>query len=266
MSAEGSMGKGKPREFAESKRKAEKPFSSRDEESDADVTRRSLSETLVADEQLEDTGKTETTLEHQQRRKKRPTIESSPAPASPTPEVELELDKAPEQTNGAKSNEDMKDESDLSSLEDDSPPPKAKQRRKKGDTEADKPNKSKPTKPEPKSKPESTPQEAEIKKLQGQLVKCGVRKVWGSYLKKYETPKQKIAHLRNMLEDVGMTGRFSEDRARQIKEERELKADIDAITEGEKKWGKAPEEPGRKRLAKGLQELEGLVDDDAESD
>jgi len=36
---------------------------------------------------------------------------------------------------------------------------------------------------------------------------------------------------------VGMTGRFSEGRAREIKEMRELQADLEAVKEGEKAWG-----------------------------
>lgn len=228
---------------------------------------------LAAREEVEGTESRNATPDPQKQRKKRPTIESSPAPAStpPPPKEESEaqddeLENSISQTKGAKPTYGLNDESDLSSLEDDSPPPKAKQRKRKSGAKEDKPSKVKFPKAEAKGKLEATPQGAAVKKLQGQLAKCGVRKVWGNYLKNYETPKQKIAHLRSMLEDVGMTGRFSEDKARQIKEERELKADIDAITEGEKKWGKAPEETGGKRLAKGLQELEGLVDEDGESE
>lgn len=60
-----------------------------------------------------------------------------------------------------------------------------------------------------------------------------------------------------------MTGRFSEEKARQIKDERELKADLDDVVVMEKKWGREKEQP-RKR-AKALEGLEGLIDDE-ESD
>ena len=82
--------------------------------------------------------------------------------------------------------------------------------------------------------------EAEIKKLQGQLVKCGVRKIWGIELRAHgDDSRAKIRHLRGMLADAGMTGRFSEARAREIKERRELLADLEAVSEMNNLWGSA---------------------------
>jgi len=40
-----------------------------------------------------------------------------------------------------------------------------------------------------------------------------------------------------MLADVGMAGRYSNERARKIKEERELAADLEAVQQGAKAWG-----------------------------
>ena len=40
-----------------------------------------------------------------------------------------------------------------------------------------------------------------------------------------------------MLKDVGMEGRFSEQKATAIKERRELAADLEAVQEGAKQWG-----------------------------
>lgn len=78
-----------------------------------------------------------------------------------------------------------------------------------------------------------TPDEADVKRLQSELLKCGVRKFWANELKPYPTPKAKVAHLKSMLKDIGMTGRFSMEKAKAIKERRELEADVDALTRGQ---------------------------------
>ncbi|KAF2083492.1 hypothetical protein K490DRAFT_51550 [Saccharata proteae CBS 121410] len=153
-------------------------------------------------------------------------------------------------------------ESELSELIDDEPAPKKKAAKKaapaKGKTTKGKATTSKAAEPD-------DPNAAEIKRLQGWLVKCGIRKLWGKELKPYETPKAKINHLKGMLKDAGMDGRYSVEKARQIKEQRELAADLEAVQEGAKMWGQeSDEEKGRpkRRLAKGLKDLEGLVDED----
>ncbi|KAF2965723.1 hypothetical protein GQX73_g7847 [Xylaria multiplex] len=93
-------------------------------------------------------------------------------------------------------------------------------------------------KPKQPASKELTGDELEIKKLQGQLVKCGVRKIWGIELKKYGSDgKAKIRHLRGMLRDVGMDGRFSEAKAREIKERRELMGELEAVNEMNELWG-----------------------------
>jgi hypothetical protein len=53
----------------------------------------------------------------------------------------------------------------------------------------------------------------------------------------YETPKEKISFLKAMLKDIGMDGRYSAAKAKQIKEERELQAELDAIKGFDKDWG-----------------------------
>ncbi|KAI0441302.1 hypothetical protein F4803DRAFT_523736 [Xylaria telfairii] len=136
-----------------------------------------------------------------------------------------EEDTKPEQ----KESKPLVDDSDssLSSVLDEPPPKKRKGKDAKGG--------SKPKQSTPK---ELTGDEAEIKKLQGQLVKCGVRKIWGIELKKYGSDgKAKIRHLRTMLHDVGMDGRFSEAKAREIKERRELIGELEAVNEMNELWG-----------------------------
>ncbi|KAK0710473.1 hypothetical protein B0T21DRAFT_387387 [Apiosordaria backusii] len=83
--------------------------------------------------------------------------------------------------------------------------------------------------------------EALIKQLQAQLLKCGVRKVWAFEFKKRgdTTPKAKINRLKEMLAEIGMTGRFSEARAKEIKMQRELMADLDAVKEWDQTFGVA---------------------------
>lgn len=116
-----------------------------------------------------------------------------------------------------------------------------KSRAKKSKSTSSKPSKTtktaKPKAAKAKTTAELTPNEQLIKTLQSQLVKCGIRKIWAFELKKCETENEKIKHLKNMLTEIGMTGRFSEGRAREIKEMRELQADLEAVKEGEKAWG-----------------------------
>lgn len=121
---------------------------------------------------------------------------------------------------------------------------------------------------------DADPDHAEIKRLQGWLIKCGIRKMWARELAPYDTPKAKIKHLKRMLEDAGMKGRYSADKARQIREARELQADLEAVKEGASRWGRggAQDESGseqekpRRRLVKGRQSLAFLSDDGEETD
>ena len=158
-------------------------------------------------------------------------------------------------------------ESEMSVLIDEEPKRRGKRRKSTS---------AKPTKSERKSKKAAEqildPEQDEIKRLQGWLVKCGIRKMWFKELAPYPAPNGKIRHLKKMLSDAGMTGRYSQEKANQIREERELKADLEAVQEGNKYWGK--KESGdeedvatgrpRRRIAKGLQGLDFLNDDDGE--
>lgn len=146
--------------------------------------------------------------------------------------------------------------------------PKPKAKRRSTESEKPKPKKagaSKASKPEQPLDPDAE----EIKRLQGWLVKCGIRKMWWKELQPYDTQQAKIRHLKGMLSDAGMTGRYSNEKASQIREERELKADLEAVQAGNKQWGKTDSEDaetgrGKRRLAKGLEKLDFLNDDDGE--
>jgi hypothetical protein len=161
------------------------------------------------------------------------------------------------------------------SVLDDQPAPKKQPKRRERSESKTKPLK---TTSKPKSKAEvDDPDTAEIKRLQGYLVKCGIRKVWGKELKLYDSSKAKIKHLRDMLADAGMTGRFSIEKANQIKEARELAADIEAVQEGAERWGANADEaggsgdndddqPSARRLIRGSKHYDFLSSDGEETD
>ncbi|KAI7267506.1 hypothetical protein KC345_g7907 [Hortaea werneckii] len=138
---------------------------------------------------------------------------------------------------------EIDDESEMSEVFDE--PPAKKKRQKKSTS----PSESKPkttknpiAKPANKGGKELTADDEEIKRLQGQLLKCGIRKVWGKELKKFDTDRAKIKHLKSMLEDVGVTGRFSAEKAKQIKEQRELAAELESAREFNETWGSKKDE------------------------
>lgn len=128
-------------------------------------------------------------------------------------------------------------ESELSDVKDEAPP---KKRAKSTTSSSKKTVKPVKTKTSTSAKDDDlSPDQQEIKKLQGWLLKCGIRKLWHRELASCDSNKAKIKHLKGMLEDVGMTGRFSLEKANSIKEQRELAADLEAVQEGNKTWGMA---------------------------
>ena len=181
-------------------------------------------------------------------------------------------DLEPPNTHQARSAAKAEDsDSELSELLDEDPKPKKK--RKSAEAAEGKPQKTKAAKP--KNDADMDPDDAEIKRLQGWLVKCGIRKLWGKELKPYEGSKAKTKHLRSMLADVGMTGRYSIEKATQIKEARELAADIEAVQEGAERWGKdkdkdEPEDDGesrgQRRLVRGAKAYDFLSSNGEETD
>jgi hypothetical protein len=147
---------------------------------------------------------------------------------------------------------DEDNDSDMSVLIDDPPPKKKGGRAKKSTspgTAAKKPAKTtKKAAATTASSKELSPDEEEIKRLQSWLLKCGIRKLWHRELAddKFPTSKAKIAHLKSMLTDAGMTGRFSAEKAKSIKEARELEAELEAARDFEQQFGTG----GRGRRAK----------------
>jgi hypothetical protein len=151
--------------------------------------------------------------------------------------------------------------------------PKPRKKSKSRDSQDARPKKTKATKP--KAAADEDPDQIEIKRLQGWLVKCGIRKMWWKELQPYDTPKAKIKHLKSMLEEAGMTGRYSQEKATQIKEARELAADIEAVQEGEQRWGRGEEQSPedakegdrpQRRLVRGARNFDFLSSDGEETD
>lgn len=201
-------------------------------------------------------------------------VKKSPAkkpPVSKPTNDASDASDAPDDTSDVvKKTGDTKDdsESEMSVVLDEEPQPKAPRKRQKSATGT-----ATKTKKAPKAKDEDTsPDQAEIKRLQGWLIKCGIRKLWGKELAPYDTPKAKIKHLKGMLEDAGMTGRPSQEKANQIREERELKADLEQIQQGAKQWGAKSDEENeedakpRRRLSRGRQSLAFLESEGEETD
>ncbi|KAI9820873.1 MAG: hypothetical protein M1832_003506 [Thelocarpon impressellum] len=189
-------------------------------------------------------------------------------------EQNAEVDGREGEIGGAKGNgeaDGQASESEMSSLIDEAPPPK-KQRRSTPPLRVSK-KASQARSSKPRDDPVLEPQEAEVKRLQSWLLKCGVRKLWHRELAAYSTPSSKIKHLKGMLKEVGMEGRFSAEKAKQIKEERELQAEVEAVQDNAKLWGDVRAEESeasgnggkpQRRLARGLRDLDFLGDDGGE--
>ncbi|KKK25013.1 hypothetical protein P175DRAFT_0504779 [Aspergillus ochraceoroseus IBT 24754] len=162
-------------------------------------------------------------------------------------------------------------ESEMSVVLDEEPKPKPKRQRQRKTTGMTS-RKEKQTATKGKKEADIDPNQAEIKRLQGWLIKCGIRKMWSRELAPYDTPKTKIQHLKSMLKDAGMDGRYSVDKAKQIREARELQADLELVQEGAKRWGKgSADDDGsdsgpRRRLNRGRRSLAFLESEGEETD
>ncbi|PHH62879.1 hypothetical protein CDD81_6597 [Ophiocordyceps australis] len=158
----------------------------------------------------------------------------------------------------------INEEEEYSDVLDEPPLPKRK-KKEKADPRAKK------AKSVPKKASSSAPKvddsnEGEIKKLQSHLVKCGIRKLWHNELKKYgDDTRAKIRHLKKMLADIGMDGRFSEARAREIKESRELMAEAEAAQEMNRLWGMGGRSRANRSKSKSTK-LENGSEDEGEAD
>lgn len=71
--------------------------------------------------------------------------------------------------------------------------------------------------------------EATIKRLKSFVAACGVRKVWSKVFENIDVPAQQIKMLREILAELGMTGRLSLEQAKRIKENRELAKELEDV-------------------------------------
>ncbi|PGH23816.1 hypothetical protein AJ80_02064 [Polytolypa hystricis UAMH7299] len=199
-----------------------------------------------------------------------PSVESSSSDLSdltdePEEPTAAKKDRAEESGVGA---EEAASESEMSVVLDEEP----KKRKQKSSSASSQTKPKKPASRKGKGTADIDPDLAEIKRLQGWLIKCGIRKMWARELAPYSTPRAKIQHLKDMLKDAGMVGRYSLEKAKTIREERELKADLEVVQEGAKRWGAADSDDDsdtrrpKRRLARGFQSLGFLDDDGEESD
>lgn len=206
---------------------------------------------------------------------------AKPHPVKRSP-VELEEEDNDEQTASKTLKLDDDSDSDLSSLLDEAPVSRKGQKAQKAKRPSHQSNSTKKTsssKSQAKTDADIDPDQAEIKRLQGWLTKCGIRKMWYKELQPYDTARAKIKHLKEMLSEAGMTGRYSIEKANQIRDARELAADIEEVQAGAERWGKEGDtgqdrgrnsaedeiKPGR-RLIRGARNYDFLSSDGEETD
>ncbi|KAG8221053.1 hypothetical protein J3R82DRAFT_2564 [Butyriboletus roseoflavus] len=117
-------------------------------------------------------------------------------------------------------------ESELSSVIDEPP----KKRQKKKEKELVKLQKDEKMK-RGKNKEVLSKDEEMVNKLKGMVVACGVRKVWKKEFEGLDKPSQQIKRLHSILGDLGMTPRYSLEKAKAIRERRELAQELKDVQE-----------------------------------
>ncbi|KAH0836773.1 hypothetical protein J3R83DRAFT_8522 [Lanmaoa asiatica] len=130
-------------------------------------------------------------------------------------------------------------ESELSSVIDE--PPKKRQK-KQEKQESVKPQKDEKIK-RGKKKEALSKDEETVNKLKGIVVACGLRKVWKKEFEGLDKPSQQIKRLHSILGDLGMTPRYSLEKAKAIRERRELAQELQDVQEfakATKRRGKGP--------------------------
>ncbi|KAI5995620.1 hypothetical protein EDD15DRAFT_2423618 [Pisolithus albus] len=131
-----------------------------------------------------------------------------------------------------------KEGSELSSVVDE--PPK-KKRKKQGESD------SRTSKRGKKSKEPLPKDEATVGKLKAIIVACGLRKVWKKEFQGLQQPKQQIKRLHEILAELGMTPRYTMEKAREIRKKREFERELQDVKEFEE----ALREKDRRKQASG---------------
>jgi hypothetical protein len=68
------------------------------------------------------------------------------------------------------------------------------------------------------------------------VLACGVRKVWAKEFQDHPKPSQQIKRLKEILTDLGMTGRFTLQQAKMIKEKREMAQELGVLEMAFRGW------------------------------
>ncbi|KAG6381730.1 hypothetical protein JVT61DRAFT_334 [Boletus reticuloceps] len=144
---------------------------------------------------------------------------SKPKPATESPKHSVS--KTKESVNGDQM------ESELSSVIDE--PRTNRQKKQEKSVKPQKDEKKKRGKKEVLSKDEET-----VNKLKGIVVACGVRKVWKKEFEGLDKPSQQIKRLHSILSDLGMTPRYTLEKAKAIRGQRELAQELKDVQEFDK--------------------------------
>ncbi|KZP24467.1 hypothetical protein FIBSPDRAFT_735854 [Athelia psychrophila] len=116
-----------------------------------------------------------------------------------------------------------KSDSDMSVLID-ATPVKRKAKGDKKPKKASEPTKGK--KPAKAGKSTLSKDEEAVKRLKSYVNACGVRKVWSKEFQDLDQPSQQIKHLKELLDELGMEGRPTLEKAKAIKEQREIAQEL----------------------------------------
>ncbi|KAI0766157.1 hypothetical protein BD413DRAFT_156501 [Trametes elegans] len=149
--------------------------------------------------------------------------EAGTAPAASSPPAPAGL----AQGSNSCTTEDPKSESEMSVLLDGPPTRK----RKKTESRAPQGSKAKKGRKPKETGKELSKDEETVKRLKSLVVACGVRKVWSKEFKDLEKPADQIRRLRQMLTDLGMTGRMSLEQAKAIRAKREFDKELEDVQE-----------------------------------
>ncbi|KAK7056453.1 hypothetical protein VNI00_003008 [Paramarasmius palmivorus] len=147
----------------------------------------------------------------------------------PSSSIKNETNTTPNDASVDVAMEDPGSDTGLSDLVDEPPKRKSKSKDKEKEKKAPKEKKGK------KNAVTLSKDEETIKRLKGLVNACGVRKVWAKAFKGIEDePNKQIKMLKEMLADLGMTGRLSMEQAKEIKAKRELAQELEDVQTFEK--------------------------------
>ncbi|KAF9224055.1 hypothetical protein BS17DRAFT_94295 [Gyrodon lividus] len=178
--------------------------------------------------------------------------EPGPSKANSKPKCPTKSPKSPSSKKDVLVEDPM--ESELSSVVDQPP----KKRLKKQDRDSMKPQKAEKAKRVKKTKETLSKDEEAVNRLKSIVAACGVRKAWKKEFEGLDKPSQQIKRLHQLLGDLGMSGRYSLEKAKAIKQQRELAQELKDVQEFEKatrrrgeRRAKSPSEAGESEEVSG---------------